>query len=811
MGKSRNRGQAVALDRRGDWFAVGLPVILFLSLTAISGQFAIGFAVLALLLAVGKEPMALLRQRTGLLMAGVAVYSGVYLCSGLWSHFGAYAREESIKALVALVLFSLLLVRVRADGVRRLLWSLNGVLALVGLLCVDGSSWKMLSGLFSKLMGLFASVYDPASMGYEVGVRITGIYANANVSAGILAFGLILSLYLLQTEERERGRMWAGLALGIQALAFFLSFSMGAMGAFAVTCLVYLICVGKEGRLRLFLLMVESVLVTLVCAFAAYPLLGSEGAMSLVPVVLAPVCGLAIWALDRFAGLRLAAALEGRGKAVGIAIAALVALLAVYAVAAMNVTGGTSLSAGTSLSRAVALEPGDYRVEEVSCENEIQVQIYSQNDQELMMHTRTYLYKGTLEQASFTVPEDSRAVWFVMKGEGDLDRVVLSDGTQVPLGYPLLPGFAANRLQALWANQNFIQRLVFFQDGLKLWSQSPLIGWGAGGVEGQLTAVQSFYYESKYIHNHFIQIMDEAGLLGLAAFLFLLGGAIWTLIRGWRRERDPFLPMLAACLTMMISHSLTEVVWSTQMYQVVAFTLFAALIIRLSQPAPAAQEAQSARTLPRWQVRVAAGSLCGITAVFALFQAGSLLAAYRFDSLSANVASSELFVSRLGTVDLLEVYDDTPYKATRMANALQLGQAELAARCAQELLAKEEFDACYYTAAYYYLPLKQLPEFFQATHTGLKQEASNPDAWNSAFNLYRQAYAQLDAEDMTDYLSGICQTGDWLEEFNQGRMEQITLSEANQNFLEVARLAISTGSVGEREYVLIGQAASVQD
>ena len=64
---------------------------------------------------------------------------------------------------------------------------------------------------------------------------------------------------------------------------------------------------------------------------------------------------------------------------------------------------------------------------------------------------------------------------------------------------------------------------------------------------------------------------------------------------------------------------------------------------------------------------------------------------------------------------------------------------------------------------------------------------------------------------MADYLSGICQTGDWLEEFNQGRMEQITLSEANQNFLEVARLAISTGSVGEREYVLIGQAASVQD
>ena len=64
---------------------------------------------------------------------------------------------------------------------------------------------------------------------------------------------------------------------------------------------------------------------------------------------------------------------------------------------------------------------------------------------------------------------------------------------------------------------------------------------------------------------------------------------------------------------------------------------------------------------------------------------------------------------------------------------------------------------------------------------------------------------------MTDYLSGICQTGDWLEEFNQGRMEQITLSEENQNFLEAARLAATTGSSNESSYILIGQAAGAQD
>lgn len=786
------------LDRRGNWFAVLLPLILFFSVTAISGQFVVGLVVLALALCVGREPMGLLEERLGVLTAGVAVYCLVYLCSGLWSHFGAYARAESIKTLVALTVFLMLLVRVRKNGVRGLLWGLNGVLAVVGLLCIDGSSWKVLTGVFSKVMDLFASIYDPSTMGYEVGVRITGIYANANVSAGMLAFGLILSLYLLQTEQGERNRLLAGLTLGVQALAFFLSFSMGAMGAFAVTCLVYVACAGKSDRLRLFFLMVEAVLVTLVCAFAAYPMLGREGGAALVPVVLAPVCGLAIWVLDRFVGLRLASALEGRGKVVGVAIGVLGALLVVYAVAALNVTGGTVLAQGSTLSRAVALEAGEYQVEQVSGAEQVQVRIYSQNDQELMMHTRTYLYTGELSQAAFTVPEGSRVVWIDMSGEGELDQVVLSDGTKVPLGYPLLPGFAANRLQALWANQNFIQRLVFFRDGFKLWTQSPVIGWGAGGVEGQLTAVQSFYYESKYIHNQFIQIMDEAGLLGLAAFLFLLGGAVWTLAKGWRKEEDPLFPAMAACLAMMVGHSLTEVVWSTQMYQVVVFSLFAALIIQVSQPAPAGG---------RMKARLAAGALCGVTVVFTLLQAGSLAAAYRFAALTegGNV-TPEGFVSQLGMVDFLEVYDDTTYKVNRMANALQTGQMTIAARCAQELMAREEFDACYYAAAYYYLPMGMLPEYFEATRVGLAQEASNPDAWDSVFHLYSQAYEQLSEGDMEAYVSGVCQTGDWLEEFNQGRMEQIALSEANQSLLAAARQAAESGADGGAAYELIGQA-----
>lgn len=775
MGVSRKKSQTAAAkkDWRSDVFPLLLPLLVFLTMTAISGQFAVGFVVLALVLTVGREPLKLAGERACLVTAAVVVYCGLYLCSGLWSHFGDYAQEESVKTLIALTMFGLVIFRLGKDKVRTLLWSLNGVLALVGLLCIEASSTQVLTNAFSTLMKLFSSGYYLDTMGYEVGVRITGIYSNANVSAGILAFGLIVALYLLQTEEKEGLRLVAGVTLGVQALAFFLSFSMGAMAAFAVTCLVYLLCAGRENRLRLFLLMVESVLVTLACAFGAY---GSLGKGSILPVVLALVCGLGIWALDRFVGQPLAASLANRGKAVGVAIGALAALMAVYGVLAMNVTGPIALPEGNeTLSRAVALEGGDHAVVELGSDNPVSAVIYSQNDQELMMHTNTVLYQGDLAGASFTVPEDSQVVWFVMRGEGQVHSLILDDGIQVPLGYPLLPGFAANRLQALWANQNFIQRLVFFRDGLELWKQSPVIGWGAGGVEGQLTAVQDFYYESKYIHNHFIQILDEAGILGLAAFLFLLGSAIWTLLRRRKEERDPLFAMLAASLAMMISHSMTEVVWSTQMYQVVVFLLLAVLVIRYG-----AGEESSPKALSR-AVPLALGV---VVAVFGLLQGGSLLASYQLDHM--NVTSQEEAVSALGTMDLLEVYDDSDYKVNRMVNALQMGDAGTAAKCAAGLLAKEEFDACYYTAAYYYLPLGQLPQFFEATRTGLAQEASNPDAWSSIFNLYRSAFKQLGEGEMEAFVAGVTDTGDLLDQRNGGAMEAIRLSAANQALLDCA-------------------------
>ena len=793
MAKFQRPAAPASRDLLGKVYPYLLPVLLFLAVTAISRQFAAGFAAVCLLLVLGRTPLGRLRRRFSPLTAAVVLYSLVYLASGLWCRFGGYAAKESGKMLIALAVFGLVLARTQEDKLSKLLWALNGVLAVVSFLCIDASAWQLPTRGFSALMKLFRSSYSLDTMGYESGVRITGIFSNANVSAGLIAFALLLSLYLYKTAQCEKGRVVAAVVLGVEALAFFLSFSMGAMAAFAVTCLVYVLCTGKGSRLPLFLLMLECVVVTVVCAFAAYPFLGTG---SILPDLLAFVCGGAIWALDRFVGRRAAAALENRGRLVGVAGGVLAALAVVYVVLAMNVTGGTVLTEGSSLSRAIYPAAGTYTVTAEG--TDAQVQVYTQNEVQLMMHTNTVLYEGRVSQASFTVPEDSRVVWFVLSGDGALNAVTLSDGTKVPLEYKLLPGFAANRLQGLKANQNLIQRLVFFRDGIQLWKQSPLIGWGVGGVEGQLTAVQSFYYESKYIHNQLIQILDEAGILGLGSFLFLLGSAVWTLLRR-RREQDPLLAMLAACLTMMICHSMTEVVWSAQMYQVPVYVLLAVLIIRCAPAAPG-KRAQAAGT-------ALTAVLCAAVLVFTLFQVSSLLAVRSFQAARDEDLTVSQFVSRLQRLDRMEVYDDSPYQINAMANALQMNSVSgrgIAAGCAAKLEKTGEFDNCYHVAAYYCLPLRDFTGFFRVSQTGLMQEASNPDAWNSITHLYAQAAQQLEPEELEEFLPGVAEFAARLSAFNSsGRLEQIVLSEENQSFLDTAVSLTRSGAGGKAAYAIL--------
>ena len=53
---------------------------------------------------------------------------------------------------------------------------------------------------------------------------------------------------------------------------------------------------------------------------------------------------------------------------------------------------------------------------------------------------------------------------------------------------------------------------------------------------------------------------------------------------------------------------------------------------------------------------------------------------------------------------------------------------------------------------------------------------------------------------MADYVRNIAEMGDFLEDFNQGRMEVIVLEPENQAFLDEARVLHRDGVTGQEAY-----------
>ena len=71
MAKFQSPAAPTLRDPLGKVYPYLLPVLLFLSVTAISRQFAVGFAAVCFVLALGRAPLGRLRRRVSLLTAAV--------------------------------------------------------------------------------------------------------------------------------------------------------------------------------------------------------------------------------------------------------------------------------------------------------------------------------------------------------------------------------------------------------------------------------------------------------------------------------------------------------------------------------------------------------------------------------------------------------------------------------------------------------------------------------------------------------------------------------------------------------------------
>lgn len=760
-----------------------LPGIFLFLLIAFQGgasdkKIAVAAAVALILCSLGKTPWERIRRRISLPVLAVCAYLLLNAAAGLYSKFGNFAAAEFGKIFTAFCVFGILLFRLRDGSGRAAAVTFSSVTAAFSLISIDASSLGALTKAYVLLMNRMGCEYNFARIGYESGVRITGIFGNPNLLAGFLAFGVFLSLYLVHSARGSKSRLVFCILLEMNALGFLFAFSMGAIGMFFAAIFLYLLATPKGSRISLLVLMVETAAIGMIFAFPAFRGLGAQGAAAWLPVLAGPAGGVLLCLLHGRAGLALEKGLNRYPKAAVGTFSALIVLAVVYAVLAFNLTGGYSLSPGETLRRSVYPGPGTYTLHG-NWSGPVTLTVESQNKTQTILHTSTVLYQGELSGATFTVPEDSQVVYLNLTSpEGAvLNNLFLSGGERVKLGYRLLPGFAANRLQGLWANQNAIQRTEFFRDGLRIFSNSPIIGNGLGSVEGLVTSVQRFFYESRYVHNHYIQVLAEMGVLGLLCFLSVMGSLAVVLIkRRIEREADPLLPALIACLAMMALHGATEAVWSVSPYQTLALSLIALSAVEFSRPV--------ARFAGRTAGWIFSGLLLAFTVVFTLFLYGNISADKQYGEIRAGIREQTPYsMTELARMDL---YNWAQYKLDMAVNAADSPVKEFsstAAKYAAQLRKLKIHSINLSLARYHYAVLGQWEEAFAASREGILQSASRSVSWQELFSFYESVFPGENAANAAWFARQSLMLYDMLQEYGKDRLEPILLTQENLDFI----------------------------
>lgn len=778
---------------------VVFSLLLFLSMIVQTGRMSLVLAVLALVLSVGKSPFKNLRERLSIPVIGLMAFAVMNGFAAIYSNFGEYAVKEFVKVLASVSLALIVLLQSRRPQMRSLLWGFSGVCSAISLLCVDSASWMHLYNGFVGVAEKLGASYAISTEADQWNNRINGIFNDANLTASLLALGLLVLLYLIDSSRTKREKVAGSLLLGMTGVGFFLSMSRGAILCFAISLLIFLLTAGKERRLPLLILMVESVIVTFGCAAASFPFFQGR---SPVPDLLALVSGLILFVLDAFVGSRISRRLAGHGKAVLISVSALAGCCAVYAIAAVLITGPYTFEEKLSYDRAITLSPGTYTITG-DWDGEPSVVMAERSGYNLLAGGETQIYNGPLDGGTFTVSEESASIRMRFWGaEGETLRKVVfrseSGEKALKLNYVLVPDFLESRLQGgILANGNMLQRIQYDKDGLKLFASSPLIGHGLGSTEGLLTSVQPYYYESLYIHNHLIQILDEMGVVGLFFFLLLMGGSVWLLLRRLRQESDPMAAMLLACIAMMNLHGLMEISFSVRMYQCAAFFLLMVVAVEYAHPV----------SVKHTKV-VGWGAMAVIWAWLVVF--GGLyeshrivqiqMSKYEATSVKDFMESYRSFVSR-------DVFDHEQAQLTYVGNAVILDSSAYNGPMnayVRELRDSGTYTACSGLARYYYLPKGQLEELFACSREGIAQEASAVDAWDLQIAFYRDdVLPSISEDDFPTFLNGVLATADYLANFNQGRIQQITISEENQTFLDLAASIRESGLDNADGYALL--------
>lgn len=698
-----------------------------------------GIAIIALLaFGEGKK----LCNLPSLLLCAYVLFSWL---TAFWAMSGKFHLREWSKLFAALAVFLFIALRGKNERafVRRVMGVVAGVSALYAFASVEAAATGVCKALVQRLTGAGA-----ITMEFNRGARLFGVFGNSNVEASIYAIGVLFSLALLCGAESKRERGASAVTLSLNAFAFLLVFSMGAIVCFAAAVIVYLIAAGAQRGAVLSRMLLAAI------PTAAFALLAARffDRNGLVAVVLMLANAVVAALLELTVAERLSTLLQERQKLTFLLLAAIAALAVLFVTVGTRITGPYTF--GSELNRSISLDAGEHTMR-LETDAPVTAIINSQSRVEIMSIQYNVLFAGECDgEVTFTVPEGAEIcnLRFTAPNGTTLRSAVLDGELSLPLNYKMLPAFIGNRVQNLTNSTSVIQRRIFAQDGLKLFRLSPIVGNGMGAYETGITAVQDFHYETKYVHNHYIQVLLEDGMIGFALFAAALVSLAVALWKGRKVMRDGPLCAIYAALCAEFVMSSAQMLWDVSMSFVV-FTCMAYVnygLIVLICAEPLKKEAETAAEVPTKKKKKAAATVkemplpqiagAVIAGLIVLTLCGNLYAQRLGDT---PVASAEGFFRNMERAVRLDLYEHNDSKLSYVVLSSQEQDAERYLMQANEYaaeLSQVQSNSIPRHLVAYYLNTAQYEAAIDESILGATYSATDAATWNQCAGLLKQVF-----------------------------------------------------------------------
>lgn len=412
-----------------------------------------------------------------------------------------------------------------------------GVATLSCIVGIDGIGCRYLQPLLQHLSSGYLSS-DLTRMSGTI--QYANVFAILIAIAGVFVWEYWLTYCHVPKEKKQKNRTRIAYVLfAVFSYSIVLSGSRSVLALYGASCLLLLWKERKHRRENLVFLFMTGIMIGLIVtvmtqmmakySFGVYLVFG----LSLV----------ILWMVDiLFSYLQESANTITIGKLSLWQVLALglPAITILYIIIGLNMSQPLVVSATTQekliIRNLYEIQPGvenhiAFHVTDLEKDSHYEISMYAIKEDYSSEKIRTFRYLNTVEGNFYedTILEEN--VKYIslyitcQTGKIQVDSFTLNDQQQT-LSYLLLPDDVVIRVQDVFHGSPSVRdRMLYLQDAFRIASKSPLrmlIGSGGEAFLHQYPSVQQYPYTSSEVHNGYVQVFVEAGLLGSSIFILCI-------------------------------------------------------------------------------------------------------------------------------------------------------------------------------------------------------------------------------------------------------------------------------------------------